>query len=295
MDERQLERVRSGAGFIAALDQSGGSAPGALARYGVDVAPGTDDATVLDLIHEMRSRIMASPSFTSDHIIGAILFTGTLDREVGGRPTADHLWNGKGIVPFVKIDVGLADEADGVQLMKPIPDLEPLLARATEQQVFGTKMRSVIVRGDDASIRSVVAQQFDVARVVIAAGLVPIIEPEVSITNPDKDRAEHMLRDHLDDAVESLAADEPIMLKLTLPTIDGLYDRFVDHPKVVRVAALSGGYDRVEATERLARNRGMIASFSRALTEGLDAAQSDAAFDAQLAESVRAIYDASIT
>ena len=243
----------------------------------------------------MRSRIMASPSFDSDHIIGAILFAGTLDRDVAGRRTADHLWNVKGIVPFLKIDVGLDDEADGVRLMKPIPDLDALLDRAAAQEVFGTKMRSVIAAGDEPAIRAVVEQQFEVARTVIAAGLVPIIGPEVSIDNPNKNEVEHTLRDHISHELEALPAGQVVMLKLTLPTTDGLYDRFVGHEAVLRVAALSGGYDRDEATARLARNHGMIASFSRALTEGLDVAQSDVAFDAQLATSIEQIYTASIT
>ena len=295
MNEPQWQRMRTGRGFIAALDQSGGSAPGALARYGIEVDPGENDASILDLMHRMRTRIMSSPSFSSAHVIGAILFTGTLDRDVGGRRTADFLWNVKGIVPFVKIDVGLADERDGVRLMKPIPDLAPLLARAAGQEVFGTKMRSVIDLGDPASIRSVVAQQFEVAREVIASGLVPIIEPEVSIDNPTKDVAEHTLRALLSEELDSLAADQHVMLKLTLPTVAGLYDDFVEHPRVLRVAALSGGHEREGASMRLAENRGMIASFSRALTEGLRTDQPDDEFDARLAASVTAIFDASIT
>jgi len=294
MNEQQRERMRSGRGFIAALDQSGGSAPGALARYGIEVDPGGDDAGTADLMHRMRTRIMSSPSFSSAHVIGAILFAGTLDRDVEGRRTADFLWNVKGIVPFVKVDVGLADERDGVRLMKPIPDLAPLLAHAAAQEVFGTKMRSVISRGDAASIRSVVAQQFDVARAVTAAGLVPIIEPEVSIDNPEKAAAEHTLRALLSEELDALAPDQLVMLKLTLPTVDGMYDEFVEHPRVLRVAALSGGYAREEASMRLARNHGMIASFSRALTEGLRVDQADAEFDAQLAASVAAIFEASI-
>ena len=295
MNESQWQRMTTGRGFIAALDQSGGSAPGALARYGIEVDSGQDEASIIDLMHRMRTRIMSSPSFSNAHVIGAILFAGTLDRDVGGRRTADFLWNVKGIVPFVKIDVGLADERDGVRLMKPIPDLAPLLAHAVGQQVFGTKMRSVIAHGDAGSIRSVVAQQFEVAREVIAAGLVPIIEPEVSIDNPIKDVAEHTLRGLLSEELDALAPDQHVMLKLTLPSVDGLYDEFVEHPQVVRVAALSGGYARDEANTRLARNHGMIASFSRALTEGLRVDQVDDEFDARLAASVTAIFDASIT
>lgn len=295
MHDLQRERMKSGRGFIAALDQSGGSASGALARYGIEVDPGGGDAGVDDLMHQMRTRIMTSPSFSSAHVIGGILFAGTLDREVEGRRTADFLWNVKGIVPFVKVDVGLADEQDGVQLMKPIPDLAPLLTHAARREVFGTKMRSVISQGDELSIRSVVAQQFDVAREITAAGLVPIIEPEVSIDNPDKDAAEHTLRAFLSEELDALASDQHVMLKLTLPTIDGLYDEVAEHPRVLRVAALSGGYAREEASMRLARQHGMIASFSRALTEGLHVDQAGADFDAQLAASVAAIFEASIT
>jgi len=295
MNEQQWTRMASGQGFIAALDQSGGSAPGALARYGIEVDPGGGDAATLDLIHRMRARIMMSPSFSSERVLGAILFAGTLDRDVGGRRTADFLWNVKGIVPFVKIDVGLADERDGVRLMKSIPDLGSLLAKAGGEDVFGTKMRSVIDVGEMSSIRSVVAQQFEVAREVMAAGLVPIIEPEVSIDNPAKAAAEQTLFSLVSEELDSLASDQQVMLKLTLPTVDGLYDDFVHHPRVLRVAALSGGYDRQEANMRLARNRGMIASFSRALTEGLRVDQSEDEFDACLARSVGSIFDASIT
>lgn len=290
-----MERMRSGRGFVAALDQSGGSAPGALARYGVEVDPDSDASSILDVMHEMRSRIMASPSFTGDRVLGAILFADTLEREVDGRRSADYLWNIKGIVPFVKIDVGLAAERAGVRLMKPIPDLSASLARAVSLGVFGTKMRSVVDGGDPVSIRSVVEQQFDVAREVTAAGLVPILEPEVSIDNPYKDDAERTLRMLVSESLDALDADQLVMLKLTLPTTDGLYDSLVDHPRVLRVVALSGGYDREEATMRLARNRGVIASFSRALTEGLNVDQSDEEFDALLAASIAAIFEASIT
>lgn len=290
-----MERMRSGRGFVAALDQSGGSAPGALARYGVEVDPDSDASSILDVMHEMRSRIMASPSFTGDRVLGAILFADTLEREVDGRRSADYLWNIKGIVPFVKIDVGLAAERAGVRLMKPIPDLSASLARAVSLGVFGTKMRSVVDGGDPVSIRSVVEQQFDVAREVTAAGLVPILEPEVSIDNPYKDDAERTLRMLVSESLDALDADQLVMLKLTLPTTDGLYDSLVDHPRVLRVVALSGGYDREEATMRLARNRGVIASFSRALTEGLNVDQSGDEFDALLAASIAAIFEASIT
>lgn len=290
-----MERMRSGRGFVAALDQSGGSAPGALARYGVEVDPDSDASSILDVMHEMRSRIMASQSFTGDRVLGAILFADTLERDVEGRRSADYLWNIKGIVPFVKIDVGLAAERAGVRLMKPIPDLSASLARAVSLGVFGTKMRSVVDGGDPVSIRSVVEQQFDVAREVTAAGLVPILEPEVSIDNPYKDDAERTLRMLVSESLDALDADQLVMLKLTLPTTDGLYDSLVDHPRVLRVVALSGGYDREEATMRLARNRGVIASFSRALAEGLNVDQSDDEFDALLAASIAAIFEASIT
>ncbi len=290
-----MERMRSGRGFVAALDQSGGSAPGALARYGVEVDPDSDASSILDVMHEMRSRIMASQSFTGDRVLGAILFADTLERDVEGRRSADYLWNIKGIVPFVKIDVGLAAERAGVRLMKPIPDLSASLARAVSLGVFGTKMRSVVDGGDPVSIRSVVEQQFDVAREVTAAGLVPILEPEVSIDNPYKDDAERTLRMLVSESLDALDADQLVMLKLTLPTTDGLYDSLVDHPRVLRVVALSGGYDREEATTRLARNRGVIASFSRALAEGLNVDQSDDEFDALLAASIAAIFEASIT
>jgi fructose-bisphosphate aldolase class I len=295
VNERQLALVRSGRGFIAALDQSGGSAPAALARYGIDVGPDTGSAAMLDLMHRMRTRIMTSRSFSCDRVLGAILFAGTLDRQVDGRDTADYLWNVKGIVPFVKIDVGLADERDGVRLMKPIPDLSALLAHAAGKDVFGTKMRSLVTTGDATSIGAVVEQQFMVAREVLAADLVPIIEPEVSIDNPRKADAEADLLAALSGALGSLESDQQVMLKLTLPSVDGLYDEFVAHPRVLRVAALSGGYDRDEATQRLGANRGMIASFSRALTEGLHVDQSDDDFDARLAESIAAIFEASIT
>ena len=290
-----MERMRSGRGFVAALDQSGGSAPGALARYGVEVDPDSDASSILDVMHEMRSRIMASQSFTGDRVLGAILFADTLERDVEGRRSADYLWNIKGIVPFVKIDVGLAAERAGVRLMKPIPDLSASLARAVSLGVFGTKMRSVVDGGDPVSIRSVVEQQFDVAREVTAAGLVPILEPEVSIDNPYKDDAERTLRMLVSESLDALDADQLVMRKLTLPTTDGLYDSLVDHPRVLRVVALSGGYDREEATTRLARNRGVIASFSRALAEGLNVDQSDDEFDALLAASIAAIFEASIT
>ncbi|MFN3258154.1 MAG: fructose bisphosphate aldolase [Ilumatobacter sp.] len=297
--EPQRERMSESPGFIAALDQSGGSAPLALARYGIDIdpagGPGADESTMLDMIHEMRVRIMTSPSFTADHVLGAILFAGTLDRTVDGLPTAEYLWKRNGIVPFVKIDVGLAEARDGVRLMLPIPGLDATLGRAVEAGVFGTKMRSVIDGGDASAMRTLVDQQFSVARRVLAAGLIPIIEPEVSIEHAAKVDAEHVLRDLLIAALDRVATPHQVMLKLTLPTVDGAYQSLIDHPRVLRVAALSGGYSRNDATERLSRNPGMIASFSRALTEGLRAEQSDAEFDAALATSIATIYAASIT
>ena len=295
MNVEERERIRDGRGFIAALDQSGGSAPGPLERYGISVDRAASDAEIMDLMHEMRSRIMASPSFSSDAILGAILFAGTLERTVSDRPTADYLWNVRGIVPFVKIDVGLADVDAGVRLMSPIPELDATLDRAVERGVFGTKMRSVITLAEPAAIAALVDQQMTIANRVLAAGLVPIIEPEVDIANPHKAEAEGILHGLLLRRLDLLGSDQQVMLKLTLPTFDGAYDALVRHPHVLRVAALSGGYDRGEATTRLARDHGMIASFSRALTEGLSVTQSAAEFDAHLATSVRAIFDASIT
>ncbi len=290
-----LDKARNGDGFIAALDQSGGSTPKALKLYGVpDDAWSTEDE-MFDLIHEMRTRIMTSPAFTGDRVLGAILFEQTMDRDVDGRGSADYLWSVKGVVPFLKVDKGLADEVDGAQVMKPMPDLQPLLERAVSKGVFGTKMRSFIREANEAGVRAVVDQQFEVAEQIIAAGLVPIIEPEVDITSPQKEAAEEQLRAAIRAHLDGLADDRLVMLKLSIPTVDDFYRELIEHPRVVRVVALSGGYPRDEANERLARNHGMIASFSRALTEGLSADQSDDEFDRDLAEAIGGIYAASVT
>jgi fructose-bisphosphate aldolase, class I len=290
----KLKKVATGKGFIAALDQSGGSTPKALAQYGVDPSEYSGEDEMYDRVHEMRTRIMTSPAFDGDRILGAILFEGTMDRTVDGLPTATYLWERRGVVPFVKVDQGLADEdADGVQLMKDMPGLDALLARARDAGVFGTKMRSVIKRATASGVQRVVDQQFAVGLRIVAAGLVPIIEPEVDIHAPDKAEAEALLRDALLAALESVPSDEQVMFKLTLPEEDGFYSALVEHPRVLRVVALSGGYSRDEANARLSRNAGVIASFSRALVDGLSASMSDAEFDAALDTSIAAIQAAS--
>jgi fructose-bisphosphate aldolase, class I len=290
----KLKKVATGKGFIAALDQSGGSTPKALAQYGVDPSEYSGEDEMYDRVHEMRTRIMTSPSFDGDRILGAILFEGTMDRTVEGLPTATYLWERRGVVPFVKVDQGLADEdADGIQLMKDMPGLDALLARAREAGVFGTKMRSVIKHATAAGVQRVVDQQFAVGLRIVAAGLVPIIEPEVDIHAPDKAEAEALLRDALLAALESVPSDKQVMFKLTLPEEDGFYSALVQHPRVLRVVALSGGYARDEANARLARNPGVIASFSRALVDGLSASMSDTEFDAALDTSIAAIQAAS--
>jgi len=294
MNSEQLEKAHSGAGFIAALDQSGGSTPKALKLYGIPEDAYSGDDQMFDLVHEMRTRIITSPAFDAGRIMGAILFEQTMDRTIEGRPTADYLWNVKGIVPFLKIDKGLADEQDGAQTMKPMPGLDELLDRAVANGVFGTKERSVI-KLPGAGVDAVVAQQFEVASQVLAKGLVPIIEPEVDINSPEKAEAEDQLKASLLDGVNQLGDDQKVMLKLTLPDTDNLYKRLVDHPKVVRVVALSGGYSRDEACEKLARNNGVIASFSRALTEGLTAQQSDDEFNKTLDAAIAEIAKASST
>ena len=293
MNDEQFKKVQSGMGFIAALDQSGGSTPKALRLYGIEEDAYSGDEEMFDLVHQMRTRIITSPSFDGDRILGAILFENTMDREIEGRPTADYLWNVKRVVPFLKVDKGLAPEEDGAQVMKPIGNLDDLLARARDNGVFGTKMRSVI-KLPGAGLDAVVEQQFDVARQILSAGLVPIIEPEIDIHSPRKAEAEDQLNAALLDGVNKLD-DQMVMLKLTLPDTDNLYKRLVEHPKVLRVVALSGGYSRDEACERLARNHGVIASFSRALTEGLTAQQSAEEFDATLDESIAMIAKASST
>ena len=293
--ELQKTKFRTQPGFIAALDQSGGSTPKALKLYGIPETAYSGDAQMMDLIHAMRTRIITSPSFNGDRILAAILFENTMDREIKGRPTAEYLWEVKQVVPILKVDKGLEAEANGVQLMKPMPDLDKLLARAKAKGIFGTKMRSVIKQANPAGIRAVVEQQFEVARQILAAGLVPIIEPEVDIHCPDKAAAEDLLKAALKARLDALPEGQQVMLKLTIPTQDNLYADLIAHPRVLKVVALSGGYSREEANKRLARQRGMVASFSRALTEGLTAQQSDAEFDAALDQAIESIYQASKT
>ena len=291
----QLEKMKTHPGFIAALDQSGGSTPGALRAYGIKENAWSNEEQMFAIVHQMRTRIMTSPAFTGARILGAILFENTIDRDVEGKPTADYLWNVKRVVPFLKVDKGLAAEKSGVQLMKPMPELAGLLDKANAKRIFGTKMRSFIKQANQAGIKDVVTQQFEVARQIIAAGLVPIVEPEVDIHCPDKARAEGLLKAAILDELNRLPAGQPVMLKLTLPDKDDLYAEFVKHPRVVRVVALSGGYSREEGNQRLRRNHGVVASFSRALVEGLSAQQSDAEFNALLDASIRSIFEASNT
>jgi fructose-bisphosphate aldolase class I len=295
MNNDQLAKMRSGKGFIAALDQSGGSTPKALKLYGVEESEYSGEDQMFDLIHGMRTRIIKSPSFGGDRVLGAILFEGTMDRAIDGVPTAQYLWESKGVIPFLKVDKGLADEVDGVQVMKPNPTLDQLLAKATKAGIFGTKMRSVIKQANAAGIKAVVAQQFEVGRQILAAGLVPIIEPEVDIKCPQKSEAEKLLKAEILAELAKQPTDQPIMLKLTLPEEDGFYSDLVGHAAVLRVVALSGGYSRDESNARLARNKGVIASFSRALTEGLSAKQTAADFDAMLDSTIASIYAASNT
>ena len=293
--EEQLQRMKTNPGFIAALDQSGGSTPGALRAYGIAEGAWSTDEEMFAIVHQMRTRIITSPAFTGERILGAILFEGTMDRDIAGQPSADYLWNMKRVVPFLKVDKGLAAEQRGVQLMKPMPGLAALLERARAKRIFGTKMRSVVKQADDAGIKDIVTQQFDVARQIIAAGLLPIVEPEVDIHCPDKAGAEVMLEAALVEALDGLPAGQLVMLKLTLPEKDDHYAACVRHPKVVRVVALSGGYTRDEGNERLRRNHGVVASFSRALVEGLSAQQSDAEYDDRLDAAIQSIFEASIT
>ena len=295
MNQEQLVRMRSGDGFIAALDQSGGSTPKALRLYGIEENEYSGDAQMFDLIHGMRSRMVTSPSFGGNRVLGAILFEGTMDRDIEGQGSADYLWKTKGVIPFLKIDKGLADDANGVQLMKPMPELDALLAKGASKGIFGTKMRSVIKEANKAGIDAVVAQQFAVGRQILAAGLVPIIEPEVDINSATKKEAEVMLKAALLAELNAQPADQPVMLKLTLPEVDDFYEELVKHPSVLRVVALSGGYSREESNQRLSRNHGVIASFSRALTEGLSAKQSEAEFNATLDSTIQGIFDASRT
>ena len=292
--QKQAEQMRSGKGFIAALDQSGGSTPKALRLYGIGEDAYSGDAEMFGLIHQMRARIATAPAFTGERVIGAILFEKTMDSEIGGKPSATFLWEDRGVVPFLKIDKGLEEARDGVKLMKPIPGLDALLSRAVKAGIFGTKERSVIDAANPKGIAANVAQQFDLARKVLAHGLVPIIEPEVTISIPDKEAAEDILLAELKKHLDALPEGQEVMLKLTLPTKTNLYKPLVDHPRVMRVVALSGGYSREEANALLAQNAGMIASFSRALTEGLSAQQSDAEFNTMLDGTIQSIRDASV-
>ncbi|MEL6870043.1 MAG: fructose bisphosphate aldolase [Pseudomonadota bacterium] len=292
---QQIEKIRTDNGFIAALDQSGGSTPKALGLYGVDESAWQDDEGMFALVHEMRSRIITSPAFSGKRILGAILFENTMDRDINGKSTAQYLWENNNVVPFLKVDKGLEDVTDGAQLMKPMPDLDALLDKGKAKGIFGTKMRSVIKEANAAGIAAVVAQQFAVGAQILAKGLVPIIEPEVDIHCPDKVAAEALLKAELMKHLDQVPADQQVMLKLTLPDTDNLYHDCVTHPRVLKVVALSGGYSREEANARLARQTGMIASFSRALSEGLSAQQSDDEFNATLDASIQAIADASAT
>ena len=295
MNDHQLEKIRDRDGFIAALDQSGGSTPKALRLYGIgeDAWSGYDE--MFSIVHGMRTRIVTSPSFDGDRILGAILFENTMDREIEGKPSARYLWEEKNVVPFLKVDKGLAPEENGAQVMKPMPELDSLLARAKENGVFGTKMRSVIKLANPHGVKAVVDQQFEIGRRIVESGLVPIIEPEVDIHSPEKEQAEALLKDAMLAHLDALGPGRKVMLKLTLPERENFYAECVNHPSVLRVAALSGGYTREEANARMTRNHGVIASFSRALTEGLTAQQSDEEFDAMLDSSIASIFEASRT
>jgi len=295
MNQEQFSKVKTDDGFVAALDQSGGSTPKALGLYGVDESQYTGDDEMFAAVHAMRTRIVTSPSFNGDRILGAILFENTMDRQIEGLDSARYLWDKKGVVPILKVDKGLADESDGAQLMKPMPDLDGLLARANDKGVFGTKMRSVIKLANAAGIKAIVDQQFEIGLRIVAAGLVPIIEPEVDINSPEKAEAEALLRTNLMEHLNSLTADQQVMFKLTLPEADNFYADCISHPNIVRVVALSGGYSREEANNRLSRNNGMVASFSRALSEGLTAQQSADEFNAMLDTSIESIFQASKT
>ena len=295
VNAEQLHKAKSDKGFIAALDQSGGSTPKALKLYGVEESEYKDDAEMFDLVHAMRTRIIKSPAFTGSRILGAILFEMTMNRTIDGKGTAEFLWQNKQILPFLKVDNGLADDSNGAQIMKPIPELGTRLESAKSHGVFGTKMRSVIKLGNKTGISEVVKQQFEVGKEIISAGLVPIIEPEVDIKSPEKSDAEVLLKAEILDQLNSLAGDQNVMLKLTLPNEPGFYAELVKHPRVVRVVALSGGYSREDANKKLAQNHGVIASFSRALTEGLSAQQSETQFNGTLDAAIQAIYEASNT
>lgn len=295
VNEEQLQKIKTSPGFVAALDQSGGSTPKALGQYGIQGNAWSNDQEMFTVVHQMRTRIITSPAFTGERIIGAILFENTMDREIEGQPTADYLWNVKRVVPFLKVDQGLAAEKDGVQLMKPMPALEALLDRAKAKRIFGTKMRSVIKRADQTGIRDIVLQQFEIGQQIISADFVPILEPEVDIRCPEKAKAEQLLKAAILEKLNELPAAQFVMLKLTLPEQDDFYADFIKHPGVLRVVALSGGYSREEANNRLRKQHGMVASFSRALVEGLTAQQSDAEFNAVLDKSIQSIFDASNT
>lgn len=295
VNKEQLNRMQTGKGFIAALDQSGGSTPKALSQYGVQESSFSNDEEMYTLVHEMRTRIIKSPAFDSEYILGAILFENTMDRKIDGQWTADFLWEKKNIVPFLKVDKGLADLANGVQLMKPISNLDELLTRAVERNIFGTKMRSVIKEANAAGIRKVVEQQFEVGKQIFEKGLVPIIEPEVDIYSVDKEKSEEILKEEILKQLKALDKEVKVMLKLSIPTVNDFYKELMSDPHVVRVVALSGGYSREDANDKLSQNHGLIASFSRALSEGLTAGQSDDDFNAVLGTTITAIYKASIT
>src|SRR6516164_9548324 len=295
LNEQELEKMKSHPGFIAALDQSGGSTPKALGLYGIKEGAWSNEDEMFAIVHEMRTRMITSPSFNGERIIGAILFENTMDRDIHRQPTANYLWNVKGVVPFLKVDNGLDAEKDGVQLMKPMPALGALLEKAKSKRIFGTKIRSVIKHANAAGIKNVVNQQFELAGQIIAAGLIPIVEPEVDIHCPEKAKAEELLKAAILEQLNQLPQGQKVMLKLTLPEQDNFYADFVKHPKVLRVVALSGGYSRDEANNRLRRNHGVVASFSRALAEGLSAQQSDAEFNATLNNSIQSIFQASNT
>lgn len=293
-NQQQLDKIKAGKGFIAALDQSGGSTPKALRLYGVEENAYSGDGEMYDMIHAMRSRIAKAPAFTGEKVVGAILFEMTMDRQIDGQPTASYMWEKRGVVPFLKVDKGLADEENGVQLMKSMPELDALCERAVAAGIFGTKMRSVVNAANAEGIKAIVSQQFEVGKQIISHGLVPIIEPEVTISISDKTAAEDLLLAELTAQLDGLSDDQTVMLKLTLPETANHYMSLVNHPRVASVVALSGGYSREEANARLSKNTGMIASFSRALTEGLSAQQSDDAFNTTIADTIDSIYQASI-
>jgi fructose-bisphosphate aldolase class I len=295
LKEEQRRKIKTQAGFLAALDQSGGSTPKALANYGIKEGAWSSEEQMFALVHQMRARIITSPSFNGDRILAAILFEGTMDRDIEGQPTPDYLWNVKRIVPFLKVDKGLAEEKDGVHLMKPMPGLDTLLDTASATRIFGTKMRSVINQANAAGVQAVVNQQFEVATQILAAGLVPIVEPEVDIHCPDKAEAEKLLKAAILEKLDKLPTDQSVMLKITLPERDDLYADCVNHPRVLKVVALSGGYSRREGNDRLRRNHGVVASFSRALVEDLSAQQSDSEFDAMLDAAIQSSFEASMT